>query len=240
MRDSLMQRLDDLVEELKPGMEMMDTLQQIAKGTEAIRTFQEGTLADIGDIPLLPVIENYEDNTNIGCMKRVAYRMYLVHFICPVCGCKAGSGYKLALPKYYFVAFLKVFKLSLLAVQLAVRIGGLPVDLSTVINGCAVLSETFPEIDDMVKKEAGKLLADALGSLNSKVDDAFRDAASSSSIVSQMNVSFSPQEYATCRPRISTAYIALIKNLLKTLKLFWRRGRRASLTLCWVSVLPAM
>ena len=215
-----------------------------------VRRFQEATLSNLHEIPLLPVLSAPPSTGLVGSLKRATHHVNRVHWLCPVCGEKRGDGfsekglgkgYELKQMKYLFKALLTAFKFSLIALQLAVNIGGLPINASPIIDACASALGDVVSPDELKKAihtEMQQLVLDGLSETRSSVGGMLNadesatpvpSHASSSALtaaaataaaagaVSTPPLPCPPAVYLRSRPRISINDVMLLKTLLSEL-----------------------
>ena len=107
-------------------VEIQNRMDHIQATLEAVRAVQDNSVYGLYDVPLLAELtKGKRERTFKGVFAQAGYKVYRLHFRCPVCGKRPppcainnnGEGYELLVPKGWVTKVSKVLAVSLFALK---------------------------------------------------------------------------------------------------------------------------
>jgi hypothetical protein len=194
--------------------ETSDAVQETLALVKAVRTHQLDELDGVHEMPLFPVFSSKPSSMFTSKLKN---RM---HFVCPVCLCKAdgpgagpkGKGYGVQIDKEWFTKALPYLRVAALVLKVGLSVAGLP-------SGVAELMGEVCAGSDAILQEAVSLVGEELDSRLESVLDANQDtiaaedsAEGTSAPLSALTPSAS--HYPIVLPRLSIADREVLQRLM--------------------------
>lgn len=189
---------------------LLQEVKSIKKSVEEIWQGQQDGLYDFHKLPLLPLLTQPSATGVGGRWKRTWSDVYRLRFVCPVCGhappVEEVKGIELTVTKEFVKKSMKVIKLSMIAVQIAFAISGVPVRLMDLLELVDFDLPSGIKLDDII----GDMdpIASSVTSLTDLVE-----AADTEEKKRELIAEVQAKDKKWC-PRITLNDVQLIKTLL--------------------------